>query len=267
MMEVGIAMTQISGAGFDLTGKIALVTGAAQGLGEAMAIALTGAGADIVLADVKAEQVHAVAKRIERSGRRALPLHSNVANAAEVDEMVSAAVDAFGHIDILVNNAGISRGAEYPPEELPHEIWDEVMAVNLRGAFYCAQSVGRQMIAQQSGTVINVASIAGAVVLRVTGRHPLAYSVSKSGLMMLTKVLAAEWARHNIRVNAIAPAYFKTAIIHQDPRSQEEMIRDIPMGRLGVPEDLAGTVIYLASESSAFVTGQVLFVDGGYTIW
>jgi NAD(P)-dependent dehydrogenase (short-subunit alcohol dehydrogenase family) len=169
---------------------------------------------------------------------------------------------------VLVNNAGISRGAEYPPECLPHEIWDQVLSVNLRGSFFCAQAVGKHMIAQgKGGSIINMASIAGSVVLRVRDRHPLAYSVSKAGVMMMTKVLAAEWAQHNIRVNAIAPAYMKTAIIHPDPRSQEQMIRDTPLRRLGLPEDLAGSVIYLASEASAYVTGHVLFVDGGYTIW
>ena len=133
--------------------------------------------------------------------------------------------------------------------------------------FLCCRQVGKVMIKQRRGKIINLASIAGLVVNRLTDRHPLAYCVSKAGVIMLTKVLASEWARYNINVNAIAPTYFKTSIIYPDARIQAEMIRDIPMGRLGRPEEVGGTVIYLSSSASDFVTGHTLLVDGGYTVW
>jgi NAD(P)-dependent dehydrogenase (short-subunit alcohol dehydrogenase family) len=181
--------------------------------------------------------------------------------------MVRQAISHFGRIDILVNNAGIHIGGDFPPEALDKQYWDKTLAVNLTGAFLCCQTVGKHMIKRKRGKIINLASISGMVVNRLTNRHPLSYCVSKAGVVMLTKVLAAEWARYNINVNAIAPTYCKTAIINPDPAIQAEMMRDIPMGRLGNPEDLAGTVVYLASAASDFVTGHMLLVDGGYTVW
>ena len=252
---------------FDLTDRVAIVTGAARGLGRAMATALAEAGAQIAIADVNGPGTEAAAAALRSAGYAALPLTVDVAQPADVERMVQETLAAHGRIDILVNNAGINRGGEFPPEDLGRDIWDAILEVNLTGAFLCAQAVGRQMIRQGGGKIVNVASMSGLVVNRLTDRHPLPYCVSKAGVIMLTKVLAVEWARHHVNVNAIAPTYFRTEILHPDPRIQAEMVNDIPMGRLGEPAELGGTVVYLASEASNFVTGHVLLVDGGYTAW
>ena len=252
---------------FNLTGRVALVTGAARGLGRVMASALAEAGARLVIADINGPGAQDAATALQASGHDALPLTVDVALPAGAHRMVQETLGACGRIDILVNNAGINRGGEFPPEDLGLDIWDAVLQVNLTGVFLCAQAVGRQMIQQDGGKIINIASMSGIIVNRLTDRHPLAYSVTKAGVIMLTKVLAVEWAKHNINVNAIAPTYFKTEILHPDPNIQAEMVNYIPMGRLGEPAELAGTVVYLASEASNFVTGHVLLVDGGYTAW
>lgn len=252
---------------FGLTDRVALVTGAARGLGLAMARALADAGARLAIVDVNGEALEKSAALLLASGSEAVSLTADISRPDEVDRMVDGALSAYGRIDILVNNAGINRGGEHVPEDLGLDIWDEVLAVNLTGSFLCAKAVGRQMICQGGGKIINIASMSGLVVNRLTDRHPLAYCVSKAGVVMLTKVLAVEWAQHNINVNAIAPTYFRTEILHPDPRIQAEMARHIPIGRLGDPSELAGTVVYLASEASSFVTGHVLLVDGGYTAW
>jgi len=252
---------------FDLTGKTALVTGAARGLGRAMATALADAGANLVVVDVNAAGAETVAEELRQTGCGAIAIRVDVTDTQDLQRMVEQVVDEFEHIDILVNNAGINRGGEFPPENLPHEVWSDVLNVNLSGVFLCAQIVGRQMIQQGGGKIINMASISGVVVNRLTDRHPLPYCVSKAGVIMLTKVLAVEWAQHGIQINAIAPTYIRTEMIHPDPKVRQEMIDDIPMKRLGEPEDLAGTVVYLASDASNFVTGHVLLVDGGYTAW
>jgi NAD(P)-dependent dehydrogenase (short-subunit alcohol dehydrogenase family) len=253
---------------FDLAGKTAVVTGAARGLGRAMALALAGAGARVCVADRNADGAAQVAGEIQALGRPALALQCEVADAASVQNMIEATVAALEGVDILVNNAGINRGGEFPPEQLSQEIWDAVLQVNLTGVFLCATAVGRWMIERgRPGKIINMASISGLVVNRLTDRHPLPYCVSKAGVIMLTKVLAVEWAKHHINVNAIAPTYFRTEMIHPDPDIRAEMVRDTPMRRLGEPEDLAGSVLYLATSASDFVTGHTLFVDGGYTVW
>ena len=252
---------------FDLTNRVALATGAARGLGRAMATALAEAGARLVIADINGPGAQAAAAELQASGHDALPLTVDVTQPADVDRMVQETLRAYGRIDVLLNNAGINYGGEFPPEDLGQCIWDEILAVNLTGVFLCAQAVGRQMIRQGRGKIINMASMSGIIVQRLTDRHPLPYCVSKAGVIMLTKVLAVEWANHNINVNAIAPTFFKTEILYPDPKIQAEMVDSIPMGRLGEPAELAGTVVYLASEASNFVTGHVLLVDGGYTVW
>ena len=252
---------------FDLTDRVALVTGAARGLGQAMATALAEAGARLVIADINNPGAQDAAAVLQSSGHDALSLTVDVTRPADVDRMVQETLGAYGRIDVLVNNAGIGRGGEFPPEDLDLHIWDTVLAVNLTGVFLCAQAVGRQMIHQGGGKIINMASMSGIIVNRLTDRHPLPYCVSKAGVIMLTKVLAVEWAKHSINVNAIAPTFFNTEMLHPDPKIQAEMVNAIPMGRLGEPTDLAGTVVYLASDASNFVTGHVLLVDGGYTAW
>jgi NAD(P)-dependent dehydrogenase (short-subunit alcohol dehydrogenase family) len=252
---------------FDLTDQVALVTGAARGLGQAMATALAEAGARLVIADINGPGAQAAVAALQSSGHDALPLTVDVAQPPDVDRTVHEALSVYGRIDILVNNAGIHRGGDSLPEDLDLNDWNVMLDVNLTGVFLCAQAVGRQMIRQGGGKIINMASMSGIIVNRLTGRHPLAYSVTKAGVIMLTKVLAVEWAKHNINVNAIAPTYFKTEMLNPDPKIRAEMVNDIPMGRLGELADLAGTVVYLASEASNFVTGHVLLVDGGYTAW
>lgn len=253
--------------GFDLEGRVAIVTGAAQGLGEAMAEALAGAGASIIIADVNIAEAKKAAEKLMSSGAKVMAKKVDVSKGSDIDRLVEGTLSEFQSIDILVNNAGINQGGEFPPESLDERIWDKVMEVNLRSVFLCCKRVGKVMIKQRKGKIINLASIAGLAVTHLTDRHPLAYCVSKAGVIMLTKVLASEWAKYNINVNAIAPTYFKTAMINPDARIQTEMIRDIPMGRLGEPKELGGTVIYLASVASDFVTGHTLLVDGGYTVW
>ena len=252
---------------FDLTDRVAIVTGAARGLGRAMAHALAEAGARLVIVDIVPDGAEATATALQSAGHHALPLTVDVTQPADVERMIRETVEAHNRIDILVNNAGINRGGEFPPEDLGQEIWDAVLEANLTGVFLCAQAAGRQMICQGGGKIINMASMSGFIVNRLTDRHPLAYCVSKAGVIMLTKVLAVEWARHHINVNAIAPTYFDTGILHPDPEIQAEMMYHIPMGRLGQPVELAGTVVYLASDASDFVTGHALLVDGGYTAW
>jgi NAD(P)-dependent dehydrogenase (short-subunit alcohol dehydrogenase family) len=252
---------------FDLTGRVSLVTGAARGLGQAMATALAEAGAHLVIVDINSQGIQSTASALRSSGHDVLALTVDVTQPVDVNQMVQQALEVFGRVDILVNNAGINRGGEFLPENLGLEIWYAVLAVNLTGAFLCAQAVGQQMIRQGGGKIINISSMSGIVVNRLSDRHPLAYSVSKAGVIMLTKVLAVEWAKHNINVNAIAPTYFNTEMLHPNPEIQAEMISAIPLGRLGQPAELAGTVVYLASDASNFVTGHVLVVDGGYTAW
>jgi len=233
-----------------------------------MAVALASAGADLVIADMALDQAEETASKIgKETNVSCLAVRADISLENDVGQMVQKALERFGKIDILVNNAGIHIGGDFPPEALARKYWDKTLAVNLTGAFLCCQAVGKHMIERKTGKIVNIASMSGMVVNRLTNRHPLSYSVSKAGVIMLTKVLAAEWAKYNINVNAIAPTYFKTAIIHPAPNIQAEMIRDIPMGRLGNPEDLSGTVVYLASAASDFVTGHTILVDGGYTAW
>ena len=252
---------------FDLTDQVALITGGAQGLGLAMATGLAEAGAHVAIGDINTQGVLDTAVILRSSGYDALGLTLDVTKQANIDQAVSEVLRVHGRIDILVNNAGITGDGDYCPEDLDGRIWDRILAVNLTGQFLCAQTVGKVMMRQGGGKIINIASMSGLIVNRVPDRHSVAYCVSKAGVIMLTKVLAVEWVRHNIRVNAIAPTYFDTSILNPDPKVQAKRIEDIPMGRLGEPAELAGTVVYLASNASSFVTGHTLLVDGGYTAW
>lgn len=245
---------------FDLSGKTALVTGGARGLGKAMAVALAGAGADVAVSDV-VEAREAIAD-IRAAGRRAIGLRGDVSRPDEVRGMVAEAMAFLGRIDILVNNAGIYR--TYAAEETRTEDWDEVMDVNLRGQFLCARETGRHMIRQKSGKVINVASVAG--ISAFSGAA--AYCASKAGLILLTKTLAAEWGGHNIQVNAICPGLFETAMTAEfltDSAFMDYIRRRVPLARAGLPHELAGTAVYLASKASDYMTGHALVIDGGWT--
>lgn len=249
---------------FDLTGEIGIVTGGAQGLGEQMALALAEAGANIVLADINLDKAHEVKGKIENIGKKCIITKTDVSNSKQIEEMVTIAKEKFGKIDILINNAGIV--SNYPAEELPEEEWDKLIRINLTGVFLCTQIVGKEMIKQKKGSIINISSMSGLIVNRPQSQ--LHYNTSKSGVIMLTKSFAAEWARYNIRVNAIAPGYMKTPLVNElYPRYGKEWIKYIPMGRIGEPSEIKGPALFLASRASSYMTGAVIVMDGGYTVW
>ena len=249
---------------FDITGRVAVVTGASKGLGRAMSLGLGKAGADLVLCGRNVEELGEVAGGIQKLGRRAMAVRTDVLQSKSVDAMVSEAIGEYGRIDILVNNAGVN--VRKPVVEFTEEDWDLVLNTNLKGYFLVARAVARQMIAQQSGKVINIASILGSVALP----NQVAYASSKGGVIQMTKVMALEWATHNIHVNAIAPTYFETplvAALRNDPERYQFIMERTPMKRWGKPEELEGIVIFLASRASDFITGQTIFIDGGWTVW
>ena len=247
---------------FDLTGMVAMVTGAGRGIGYQIALALAKYGADLVVCSRTVSELEKVGKEIEKLGRRVLIKRIDVRRIPEVHSLVEDAVKAFDHIDIFVNNAGINI-----PQwavDVTEEAWDNIMDINLKGLFFVAQAVGKVMIQQKKGKIINVSSQAGSVGLL----RRAAYCTSKGGINLLTKVLAIEWAPHNIKVNAIAPTFIETPMtqpMFQDKSFRDYVLGNISLGRLGKPEDVVGAVIYLASEASDLVTGHVLLIDGGWT--
>jgi NAD(P)-dependent dehydrogenase (short-subunit alcohol dehydrogenase family) len=249
---------------FNLTGKVALVTGASKGLGKALARGLAKAGADLALCARNLDELQQTKNKIEQLGVRAEIFQMDVLNKGSIQKAVLSALGTFKQIDILVNNAGIN--VRKPVLEIQEAEWDQVLNTNLKGYFLVAQAVVPSMIGQKKGKVINMASILGAVGLE--NQSP--YASSKGGVIQLTKVMALEWARHNITVNAIGPTYFETplvAALRNDPERFRFINERTPMGRWGQPEELEGTVIFLASKASDFITGQTIFVDGGWTIW
>ncbi|MBI3353779.1 MAG: 3-oxoacyl-[acyl-carrier-protein] reductase [Nitrospirae bacterium] len=242
----------------DLKGKIALVTGAAQGIGKEIALALARAGADVVISDVNLEGAEGAAKEIEAIGCKSLAVKANVANFSEVDEMINKTIEKFGRIDILVNNAGITR--DNLIVRMKEEDWDLVIDINLKGTFNCIKAAIRPMAKQRSGRIINIASIVG-----VMGNAGQAnYVASKAGVIGLTKTVAREYANRGINVNAVAPGFIDTAMtqaLSQEVR--DNLQKQIPMGRLGTSEDVANAVRFLASDSAGYITGQVIHVNGG----
>lgn len=249
---------------FDLSGSVALVTGASKGLGKAMAVALAQAGADVALYARDVEGLKAVKKTIEDLGRRAEFFVADVLNKGAIETAMKDTLDTFEHVDILVNNAGVN--IRKPVLELSPEEWDLVIDTNLKGYFMMAQAVVPHMLSRGRGKIINMASILGIVALPTQ----VAYASSKGGVIQMTKVMAVEWARQGIQVNAIGPTYFETPLVAQlrnDPERFNFIVDRTPMGRWGQPEELAGVVVFLASRASDFITGQTIFVDGGWTIW
>jgi NAD(P)-dependent dehydrogenase (short-subunit alcohol dehydrogenase family) len=247
---------------FDLSGKVAVVTGAGRGMGYHFAMALARYGADLVICSRTRSELEKVAEEARGLGRRVLVQPMDVLKNPEIRRMVDKAVKEFGKIDILVNNAGLN--VPQWAEEVTEEAWDRVMNTNLRALFFVAQAVGRVMIRQQSGKIINISSQSGSVGLIMRA----AYCASKGGVNLLTKVLAVEWAKHNILVNAVAPTFIETPL--SKPMLAKEEFRsyvlgNIPLGRVGQPRDVIGAVIYLASEAANMVTGHILLVDGGWT--
>jgi NAD(P)-dependent dehydrogenase (short-subunit alcohol dehydrogenase family) len=247
---------------FDLTGKVALVTGASRGLGRAIAGGLAEAGANLVLTSRHLRDVEEAAAELERGGQKVLPIQADVTQAAEVEEAVTRAVATMGKIDILVNNAGIN--IRKPALELTEGDWDQTLDTNLKGCFLVAKAVGRHMVAQQGGSIVNIASMMASVV----HAERAAYASSKGGLVQLTRVLAVEWAPYNVRVNAICPGPFLTdlnKVILNDPEKVKYFMDRLPMKRFGKPEELIGSVIFLASEASSYITGTTIYIDGGWT--
>ncbi len=254
----------MSGGMFDLTGRVALVTGGSKGLGYAMARALAGAGAEIVITSRHLDEATEAVERITaETGRDGLALERDVTVREQVEDMTRQAMDRFGKVDILVNNAGIN--IRKPLLEFTDDEWHQVMDVNINGPFLCSQAVGRHMVAQGYGRVINIASMLSFVT--IPGRA--AYSSSKAALIQITRTLALEWAQSGVTVNAICPGPFETPlnrVLMNDPEAYQAFLAKIPLGRWGQPEELGGLVVYLASEGSAFMTGAALVIDGGWTL-
>jgi gluconate 5-dehydrogenase len=248
---------------FDLTGKVAIVTGGATGLGRQIAGALAECGADVVVCARNAERCEAAAAELELLGVRALGLGCDVREHASVEAVVSRTVETLGRVDILVNNAGTSWGAA--PEDVPLAGWQKVLDVNLTGAFLFAQAVGRELIRQgDGGKIINIASVTAFQGAPPEAMNALPYNVSKGGLVAMTIDLAVKWARHGICVNAIAPGWFPSDMSASLLERSADVLRArIPLGRFGGPDDLKGAAAFLASAASDFVTGVTLPVDGG----
>jgi len=242
----------------DLKGKVALVTGAAQGIGKAVALLLARNAADLVISDINLEKAEETAREIQSIGRGAMAIKVDVANLGDVEQMVEAVLERFGHIDILINNAGITRDRLIL--RMTEEDWDAVLNINLKGTFHCTKMVIRHMSKQRNGKIVNIASVVG----EMGNAGQANYSASKAGVIGFTKTIAREFAQRGINVNAIAPGYIETPMTEALPeKAKEELKRIIPMERLGRPEDVAEAVLFLVSEASSYITGQVLNVNGG----
>jgi len=235
-----------------------LITGAAQGIGKSIALLLAQNGANIVVSDINLERAEETAKEIESIGSKAMAVKVDVANLKEVEQMVEAVLEKFGKIDILVNNAGITRDKLIL--RMTEEDWDAVLNVNLKGTFNCTKVVVRHMAKQRSGKIVSIASVVG----EMGNAGQANYSASKAGVIGLTKTIAREFAQRRINVNAIAPGYIETPMTEILPEKVKEELKSlIPMERLGKPEDVAEAVLFLVSEESNYITGQVLNVNGG----
>jgi NAD(P)-dependent dehydrogenase (short-subunit alcohol dehydrogenase family) len=249
---------------FALTDRVALVTGAARGLGEAIALALAHAGADVVLGLRDASATPAVAGEIEKLGRRAIAVQMDVTKLGEITSGVEAALAAAGRIDILVNNAGL--GPENPAEDVTEADFDLTCTVNLKGTFFVSQAVGRAMIAQGGGTIVNLGSQAGEVALP----GEAVYCMTKAAIHHLTRCLAIEWGVHGITVNAVAPTFIATpgtAAALEDPAFHADVLERIAgLHRVGEPMDVAGAVVFLASPAASLITGHTMLIDGGWTV-
>lgn len=246
---------------FSLTGKTAIVIGASRGLGQGMARALAEAGADLALVARTLPSLEELAKEVKGRGRRCLVLATDVSQPTAIQTIVDQVIEALGRIDILINSQGTQ--VRKPAVEMTEQDWDGLMAVNLKSVFFSCLIVGRQMIKQGKGKIINVASLTSVIGLP----NISIYGASKGGVAQLTKALAVEWAPYHINVNAVLPGYYETALtaeLFKDEERTKWVLSRIPMGRTGVPEDLAGTVVFLSSEASDYITGQIIPIDGGW---
>ena len=246
-----------------LDGRIALVTGSSRGLGRAIALAYASEGADVAVNYLRNEEMaEAVVKQIRGLGRRSSAFGADVSKKEDVDRMAKSILDEFGRVDILVNNAGTNIIG--PSEDYSEDDWDKVLDMDLKGVFLCSQAFGRIMIKQKNGCIINISSLLGITGFPVR----LAYAAAKHGVIGITKVLACEWGRHGVRVNAIVPGLIKTDLLNElvwkGFVNETDFIKATPLGRLGIPEDIANAAVYLAADVSRYVSGETLVVDGGF---
>ncbi|MGQ9694679.1 MAG: SDR family NAD(P)-dependent oxidoreductase [Thermodesulfobacteriota bacterium] len=247
----------------DLEGKIAIVTGAGQGLGWAIAQRLADEGAVLVIADINWEAAREKAALLKKTEREGMAVKVDVSKVDEVNNMVQQVVEKFGRIDILINNAGI-LGPYFSVEEYPDDLWDQVIAVNLKGTFLCCKAVIPIMKKQKKGSIVNIASVAG----KEGNANMAPYSASKGGIITLTKTLGKELATYNIRVNAVSPALLETEMTQSmTPEQRALLTSKIPMGRLGKPEEVAAVVKFLVSDEASFVTGQCYDISGGRSVY
>jgi NAD(P)-dependent dehydrogenase (short-subunit alcohol dehydrogenase family) len=247
---------------FDLSDKVALVTGTSRGLGQYFARALAKAGADLVITSRDISRLNEFKQEIESLGRKALPVQLDVLSQKDIENMVGMAMKEYGKIDILVNNAGLNIRRR--STEVSQQDWDTVLDTNLKGSFFCAQAVAKEMIKRKYGRIINVGSCT--CVFGMEGITP--YTASRGAILSMTRSLAAEWGKFGITVNVLAPGWFKTAqnaVLYENKEWVEYITNRIPLNRPGLPNDLDGTVIFLASEASEYITGQIILVDGGFT--
>ena len=247
---------------FRLSGKVALITGGSRGIGRNIALGLAEAGADIVLAARKLPDLETTTDEITKMGRKALAVSANVRHLPELNDLVKRAVAEFGHIDILVNNAATNPvyGSVFDIDE---KVWDVTMGLNLKACFFLSQALGKLMREQGGGSIVNVSSEDGVRPFVGLG----VYSISKAGVIMLTKVLAQEWGQYNIRVNAIAPAFVRTRFsqaIIENPKMIKEVENNTTLGRIAEPEEIVNTALFLASDASSYMTGQTVLLDGGH---
>jgi len=248
--------------GFDLSGKIALVTGGSKGLGRTIASALARAGADLAVVSRTQADLDVVADELRALGRRALAVRADITSENSVRAMVEQVVQQFGQVDVLVNNAGVGDTVSVVDMDARH--WDHVMSVNLRGPMLCCKHIGPHMIARRAGKVINIASVMSTKV----SRQMSAYAASKAGLVQFTRTLALEWIRYNVQVNALCPGYFLTDMNAEFFASErgKQFIADLPARRLGESRELEGAAVFLASDATSYITGATLYVDGGHSL-